>query len=125
MWLYENRIVLNPDKWHQLITNKDIANQSTELGKNTFHAETGQKLLIINKDLNFQSYTKLNAKTANQKLSVLIRVTLYDLFQLKGYIYFLIKKDSSIIAPYYGCFQQSSKSQYKEILQKGIDNIIK
>ena len=92
MWLYENRIVLNPDKWHQLITNKDIANQSTELGKNTFHAETGQKLLIINKDLNFQSYTKLNTKTANQKLSVLIRVTLYDLFQLKGYIYFLIKR---------------------------------
>ena len=40
------------------------------------HAKAEQKLLgiIIEKDLNFQSHTKLIIKTAHQKLSALIRV---------------------------------------------------
>ena len=46
--------------------NKDIANQFVELGKKIFHTEAGQKLLIIDKDLNLQSHTKLVVKTANQ-----------------------------------------------------------
>ena len=68
-------MVLNPGKCHYLI-NKDITNESIELGKKILHAEAEQKLLgiIIDKDLNFQSHTKSIIKTANQKLSSLIRV---------------------------------------------------
>ena len=46
------------------------------LGIRILYAEAQQKLLgiITDKDLNFQSYTKLITKTASQKLSVLIRV---------------------------------------------------
>ena len=56
--------------------NKDIADESIELGKKTLHAVAEQKLLgiIIDKDLNFQSHTKPIIKTANQKLSILTRV---------------------------------------------------
>ena len=59
-------------KCHYLIINKDIANE----GKKTLHAGAEQKLLgiIIDKDLNFQSHTKSIIKTANQKLSALLRV---------------------------------------------------
>ena len=69
-------MLLNPGKCHYLIINKDIANESIELGKNNSHAETEQKLLgkIIDKDLNFQSHKKSIIKTANQKSSALIRV---------------------------------------------------
>ena len=76
-WFYENHMVLNPEKCYYWIINKDIANKSLELGKNTLHAEAEQKLLgiIIDKDLNFQSHKKSIIKTANQKLRVLIRVT--------------------------------------------------
>ena len=75
-WFCENHMVLNPGKWHYLIINKDITNESIELGKKTLHAEAEQKLLgiIIDKDLNFQSHTRSIIKTANQKLSALIRV---------------------------------------------------
>ena len=40
-------MVLNSGKCHYLIINKDIANESIELGKKTLHAEAGQKLLAI------------------------------------------------------------------------------
>ena len=46
-WFYENHMVLNSGKCHYLIINKDIANESIELGKKTLHAEAGQKLLAI------------------------------------------------------------------------------
>ena len=78
-WFYKNHMVLNPGKCYCLIIiiNKDIANKSIKSGKKTLHAEAEQKLpgIIIDKDLNFQSYTKPIIKTANQKLSALIRVT--------------------------------------------------
>ena len=76
MWFYENHMVLNPGKCHYLIINKDITNESIELGKKTLHVQAGQKLLgiIIDKDLNFQSHTRLIIKTVNQKFSALIRV---------------------------------------------------
>ena len=75
-WFYENHMVLNPGKCHYLIINKDIANESIELVKKTLHAEAEEKLLgiIKDKDLNFQSRTKSIIKTANQKLSALIKV---------------------------------------------------
>ena len=68
--------VLNPGKCHSLIINKDITNESIELGKKTLIAEAEQKLLgiIIDKDLNFQSHTRSIIKTAIQKVSALIRV---------------------------------------------------
>ena len=71
-------MVLNPGKCHYLIMNKDITNESIELGKKTLHAEAEQKLLgiITDTDLNFQSHTRLIIKTTNQKLSGLIRVAL-------------------------------------------------
>ena len=69
-------MVLNPGKCYYLIINKDIINESAELGERILHAEAEQKVLgiIIEKDLNFQSHTKSIIKTANQKLSSLIRV---------------------------------------------------
>ena len=75
-WFYENYMVLNPGKCHYLIINNDIINTSIELGEKVLYAEAEQKLLgiIIDKDLNFQSHTKSIIKTANQKLSALIRV---------------------------------------------------
>ena len=75
-WFYENHMVLNPGKCHYLVINKDITNESIELGEQIFHAEDEQKLLgiITDKDLNFQSHTKSIIKTANQKFSALIRV---------------------------------------------------
>ena len=65
-------MVLNREKYHYLIINKDIANESIELDKKTLHAETEQKLLgiITDKDLNFQSHTKSIWKAANQKVKV-------------------------------------------------------
>ena len=75
-WLYENHMVLNPGKCHYLLINKDITNEWIKLGVKVLHAKAEQKLLgiIIEKDLNFQSHTKLIIKTAHQKLSNLIRV---------------------------------------------------
>ena len=75
-WFYENHMVLNPGKCQYLIINKDIINESIELGEKILHAEAEQALLgiIIDKDLNFQSQSKSIIKTANQKLSALIRV---------------------------------------------------
>ena len=46
-WFYENHMVLNPGKCHDLITNKDITNESIELGKKTLHGEAEYKLLGI------------------------------------------------------------------------------
>ena len=68
-------MVVNCRKCHYLIIIKDIA-KSIELGQKTLHAEAEQKLLgiIIDKDLNFQNHTKSVIKTANQKLSALLRV---------------------------------------------------
>ena len=78
-WFYENHMVLNPGKCHYLVINKDITNESIELGKKILYAEAEQKLLgiIIDKDLNFQSHKKSIIKTANQKLSALIKVALF------------------------------------------------
>ena len=75
-WFYENNMVLNPGKCHYLVINKDIAIESIELDGKILHAEAEQKLLgiIIDKDLNFQNHTKSVIKTANQKLSALLRV---------------------------------------------------
>ena len=87
-------MVLNPGKCHCLIIHKDISNESIELGKKILHAEAEQKLLgvIIDKDLKFQSHTKLIIKTANQKLSARIRVVpLMTDFNKKAILNFFIK----------------------------------
>ena len=69
-------MVLNHGKYHYLTINKDIANESVELGKKTSDAEAKQKLLgiIIDKNLSIQSHTKSIKKIAYQNLSALIRV---------------------------------------------------
>ena len=74
--LKEVKTILNPGKCHYLIINNYIINTSIELVEKVLYAEAEQKLLgiIIDKDLNFQSHTKSIIKTANQKLSALIRV---------------------------------------------------
>ena len=71
-------MVLNSGKYRYLIVNKDITNESIELGKKSLHAEAEQKLLgvIIDKDLKFQSHAKSIIKAAHQNLSALIRVAL-------------------------------------------------
>ena len=98
-------MVLNPGKCDYLTITKDITNESIELGKKTLHAEAEQKLfgIIINKDLNFQSHTRSIIKTANKKLSALIRVApLMTDFNKRLYLTPSLKS-SSIIVPYSGC----------------------
>ena len=77
MWFYENRMILNPGKCHYLIINKDIANESIELGKNNLHAEAEQKLfgVILDKDLKFQSQTFPILKTVRNYVSVQQKVS--------------------------------------------------
>ena len=69
-------MILNLRKWQYLKLNKDISNECIELDKKALHAEVDQNLLDImkNEDLNLQSHANLILKTANQKLSALIRV---------------------------------------------------
>ena len=69
-WFYENHMVLNPGKCHYLIINKDITNESIELGKKTLHAEAEQKLLgiMIDKDLNFQVQSKVKCSYQHRTL---------------------------------------------------------
>ena len=104
-WFYENHLVLNSGKCHYLVINKDITNESIELGQKILHAEAKQKLLviIINKGLHFQSHTKSTIKTANQKLSVLTRVRPFMTDFNKKVILTPFLKDNSIIVPYSGC----------------------
>ena len=40
VWFYENHMVLNMEKCHYLIINKDITNESIELRKTTSYAES-------------------------------------------------------------------------------------
>ena len=79
VWFYVNHMDLNPEKCCYSIINRDIANESTELVKKILLAEAERKLLsiIVDKDLNFQSHTMSIIKTTNQKLSTLIKVTLF------------------------------------------------
>ena len=90
MWFYENHMVLIPGKYHNLTINKDITSESIKLDKEILHTEAEQNLLglIIDKDLNFQSHTKSIIKTADQKLSALIRVAPFmaDFNKKEGYI---------------------------------------
>ena len=67
MQFYKNGMILNPDKCHYLIRNKDIAIESIKLGKKTLHAEAEQKLLgkMIDKNLKFQNHTKPIIKKGN------------------------------------------------------------
>ena len=69
-------MVLNPGNCHYLVINKDITNESIELGVEILHAEAEQRLLGIKiyTNLNFKSHKKSIIKPANQKLSVLIKV---------------------------------------------------
>ena len=68
-------MILNLRKWQYLKLNKDISNECIELDKKALHAEVDQNLDIMkNEDLNLQSHANLILKTANQKLSALIRV---------------------------------------------------
>ena len=73
VWFHENHIVLDPGKYHYLIINKDIANESIELGNKTLYVEAEQKLLgvIIDKNLNFQGHTKSIIKTPEADLGLL------------------------------------------------------
>ena len=61
---------------HYLVINKDISNESIELGKKTLHTEAKQRLLgiIVDKDLNFQIHAKLIIKISKHNLSARIRV---------------------------------------------------
>ena len=98
-------MILNPEKCHQLIINKSIANESIELGNKSLHAEAEQKLLgkIIDKDLKFQSRAKWIIKTVISKLSALIRVTWTMTEFNKKVIFNSLLKASSFIAPKSGC----------------------
>ena len=102
---YKNRMVLNPGKFHYLITNKDTSNESIKLGKKTLHAEAEQKLLgkIIDKDLKFQNHTKSIIKKGNQKFITLIRVVPFITDLNNKVLFNSLLKTSSIIVPYSEC----------------------
>ena len=53
---FEKNMVLNPQKYHYFI-NKDIPNESLELGNKPLHPKAEQKFIgmIKDKDLNFQN----------------------------------------------------------------------
>ena len=74
---FEKHTGLNSKKWHYLWIYKDTANKLIKLGNKVLHAETEKKLFgsKVDKDLHLQSHTKFIVKTANQKLSSIIRVT--------------------------------------------------
>ena len=88
-WFYENHMVLNPGKFCYLI--KTSAMNLLNQARKHYMLKAEQKLLgvIIDKDLNFQSHTKSIIKTANQKLSALIRIAplMTDIFNsfIKGH----------------------------------------
>ena len=102
---YKNRMVLNPGKFHYLITNKDTSNESITLGKKTLHDEAEQKLFgkIIDKDLKFQNHTKSIIKKGNQKLITLIRVVPFITDLNNKVLFNSLLKASSIIVPYSEC----------------------
>ena len=97
-------MVLNLGKRHYLIINKDIANESIELGKKTLYPEAEQKLLftMINKDLYFQSHAKSTIKSANRKLRALIRVAPFMTDFNKKVIFNSLLKASSVIITHSG-----------------------
>ena len=102
---YKNRMVLNPGKFHYLITNKDTSNESIKLGKKTLHAEAEQKLLgkIIDKDLKFQNHTKSIIKKNNQKLSTVVRVVPFTTDLNNKVLFNSLLKAISNIIPYSEC----------------------
>ena len=105
MWFHENHMVLNPGKCHYLIINKDIANESIELGKKTLHAEAEQKLLgiIIDKDLKFQNPAKFIIKKVNEKLGNLIKAAAFMTDFNKKVKSNSLLKASLIIVTYSSC----------------------
>ena len=102
---YRNRMVLNPGKFHYLITNKATSNESIKLSKKTLHAEAEQKLLgkIIDKDLKFQNHTKSIIKKGNQKLITLIRVVPFITDLNNKVLFNSLLKASLIIVSYSEC----------------------
>ena len=70
---------LDPGKCNYLIINKDIHNESIELGYKILDAETKEKLLAIltDKVLNFQSQKMFAIKKSNQTLSAFVKVKPY------------------------------------------------
>ena len=88
-------------KYYYLIINKDIANESTQLGRKILHAEAEHKLLgtIIDKDLNFQSHTKSIIKTTHQNLSSFFRVVPFMKDFNKKVVFNSLLKTSSNYCP--------------------------
>ena len=58
---------------------------------------------MIDKDLKFQNHTKSIIKTANQKLSALIRAVLFMTDLNNKVLFNSLLKASSIIVPYFEC----------------------
>ena len=102
---YKNRMVLNPGKFHYLITNKDTSNESIKLGKKTLHDEAELKLLgkIIDNDLKFQNHTKPIIKKSNQKSVTLIRAVPFITDLNIKVLFISLLKASSIIVPCSEC----------------------
>ena len=63
-WFYESHMVLNSGKYHYLVINKDITNESNmnlmnKLDEKVLHAEAEQKLLGIITDKDLQQFCSL------------------------------------------------------------------
>ena len=78
---------------------------SIRQGEFTCHAEAEEKLpgKIMDKDLNFQSHWKSIIKTANEKLSALIRFSTFMTDFNKKAIFNCLLRASSVIFSYSGC----------------------
>ena len=98
-------MVLNHGKYHYLIWNKGTIDKFIKLGKKTFHAEAEQKLLgeIRENDLKFQNHTNSIFKTANQNISVLIRVAPFMTDLSNKVMFNSLLKARPIIHPHAAC----------------------
>ena len=79
-WIYENFMVLNPEKGHFMCLLKDIDDTET-LSFNDLALKNSKEVEILGKTLNrsigFNTRIKNICQKAGQKLSVLLRISLY------------------------------------------------
>ena len=97
MVLWESYGPKSSKKYQYLIINKDIANESDELVKKTLHTETEKQVRI-------RTFKAIQVDNKNSQSKVKCSYqshTVYDWFQWKDYLNFLLNA-SSIIVPYSG-----------------------
>ena len=78
-WFYENHIVLNPGKCHDLVLGKRSNSDTINLNGTKLASSSYEKLLgiLIDRDLSFNKHIKSLCRKAGQKLNALARTSNY------------------------------------------------